>query len=129
MAAKSYTTDINVLNHLLRATALPSPATVYAALFTSAPTPGTAGTEVSGGSYTRVAVTFGAPSLSGVTLNSAPVAFPTASALWGTVAAVGIFDSLAGGTLLYFGTLTLSKIVDNGDTASFAASALSITEQ
>jgi len=128
MAAKSHTTDNNVLSHLLRNVALPSPATVYAALFTVAPTPSTSGTEVTGGSYARVATTFGAPAL-GVALNSAPVAFPTASALWGTVVAVGIFDSLAGGTLLYFGTLTLAKIVDNGDTASFAASALSITEQ
>ena len=128
MAAKSHTTDNNVLNHLLRATALPSPAAVYAALFTSAPTPSTAGTEVTGGSYTRVAATFGVPAL-GVTSNSPAVVFPAATALWGTVVAVGIFDSLAGGTLLYFGALTLNKVVDNGDTASFGIAALSITEQ
>jgi len=128
MAAKSHYLDNALLSHVLRNVALSSPATVYAALFTVAPTPSTAGTEVSGGSYARVATTFGAPAL-GVSLNSAPVAFPTATLNWGTVVAVGIFDQLSGGNLLYFGTLTTSKAVDNGDTASFATSALSITEQ
>lgn len=128
MAAKSHYLDNAVLNHVLRNTALSSPATVYVGLFTVAPTPSTSGTEVSGGSYARVAATFGAPAL-GVLSNSAPVAFPTATLNWGTVVAVGVFDALSGGNLLYFGALTTSKAVDNGDTASFAAAALSITEQ
>lgn len=128
MAAKSHYLDNAVLNHVLRNVSLTSPATVYAALFTVVPTPSTSGTEVTGGSYARVATTFGAPAL-GVSTNSAPVAFPTATANWGTVVAVGIFDAVSGGNLLYFGLLTTSKAVDNGDTASFASSALSITEQ
>ena len=128
MPAKSHYLDNALLNHVLRNTALSSPAAVYVGLFTVAPTPSTAGTEVSGGSYARVAATFGAPAL-GVSTNSAPVAFPMASSGWGTVVAVGIFDALSGGNLLYFGALSTSKAVDNGDTASFAASALSITEQ
>ena len=128
MAAKSHSLDNALLSAVLRNVSYTSPATVYAALFTVAPTPSTAGTEVSGGSYARVAVTFGAPAL-GVTSNSAPVAFPTATADWGTVAAVAIMDALSGGNLLYFGALTTPKAVDNGDTASFAAAALSLTEQ
>lgn len=131
MAAKTQVLDNLILNFLLRANpggALVSPATVYAALYTTAPTPTTAGTEVAGDTYVRVAVTFGAP-VGGISTNSAPVAFPTAGALWGTIAAVGIWDSLAGGALLYFGTLTTPKAVDNGDTASFAALALSVQEQ
>jgi len=128
MAAKSHYLDNAVLNHVLRNSALASSLTVYVALFTVAPTPSTAGTEVSGGSYARVAATFGVPAL-GVSTNSAPVAFPTATAGWGTVVAVAIFDALAAGNMLYFGTLSMSKAVDNGDTASFAATALSITEQ
>ena len=128
MAAKSHYLDNAILDHVLRNTALSPSALVYAGLFTVAPTPSTAGSEVSGGSYARVATTFGAPAL-GVSLNSGSVAFPTATLNWGTVVAVGIFDAASGGNLLYFGTLTTSKAVDNGDTASFAISALSITEQ
>lgn len=131
MAAKSYTHDNNVINFFLRAnpTGLTSPATVYVGLFTVAPTPGTAGTECSGVNYARVAVTFALPS-NGVTQNSGVVTFPAAGAGgWGTVVAAGIFDSLAGGTLLYFGNLTASKTIDELDVASFANATLSITEQ
>ena len=133
MAAKSTYLDNAVLNHVLRNTALTSPPAVFAGLFTVAPTagtpgsvPSTSGTEVSGGSYARVAVTFGAPSID-ICTNTPTVVFPTATALWGTVVAVGIFDGSS--NLLYFGTLSLAKIVDNGDTASFGVAALSITEQ
>ncbi len=128
MAAKSHYLDNAVLDHVLRNTALTSPATVYVGLFTTAPTPSTSGTEVLGGSYARQAVTCGAPAL-GVAQNSAPVAFPTATLNWGTVVAVGIFDAVSGGNLLYFGGLSSAKAIDNGDTPSFAATALSITEQ
>lgn len=128
MAAKTNYLNDAILDHVLRNSALASPATVYLGLFTVAPTPSTSGTEVSGGSYARVAATFGAPAL-GVSTNSAPAAFPMATLAWGTVVAVGVFDALSGGNLLYFGTLTTPKSVDNGDTASFAVAALSITEQ
>lgn len=128
MPAKSHYLDNAVLNHVLRNVSLASPAAVYVGLFTVAPTPSTGGTEVAGDTYVRVAATFGAPAL-GVMTNSAPVTFPAAGALWGSIVAVGIFDLLAGGNLLYFGALSLPKTVDNGDTASFAALALSLTEQ
>jgi hypothetical protein len=68
--------------------------------------------------------------VSGVTQNTGVVTFPTAGAGgWGLVVAAGIFDDLTLGTLLYFGNLGASKTIDNGDTASFAIGALSVTEQ
>jgi len=131
MAAKSHYLDNAILDHILRNTALTSPTSVYIGLFTVAPTPSTAGTEVTGGSYARVAAgpgTWGAPAL-GVITNTGVYTFPTASVSWGLVVAAGVFDQASGGNLLYFGTLASSKTVDPGDTASFAASALTITEQ
>ncbi len=128
MAAKSVYLDNALINHVLRNSSLASPAAVYAALFTVIPTPSTSGTEVTGGSYARQAVTFGAPA-SGVSTNSAPVAFPTASAGWGSVVAVAIMDDVTGGNILYFGALGTPKTIALDDTASFAALALSITEQ
>ena len=108
------------------------PATVYAALYTAAPSAGGGGTEVTGGSYTRVAITNDLthwPSASGGSKSNAlTITFPTASADWGTIVAVALFDASSGGNELYFGTLTLSKVVSNGDTAQFAAGALAVTE-
>jgi len=127
MAAKSYYLDNAILDHVLRNTALVSPLTVHVGLFTVAPTPGLAGTEVVGGDYQRVAVTMGAPA-NGVCSNSAPVAFPTAAAPWGTVVACGIFDDPVAGNLLYFGNLGVQKVVGLGDQVNFIVGALSVTE-
>ena len=73
-----------IINATLRNTTYTSPATVYVGLFTSDPTDAGSGTEVSGGSYARTAVTFGAPS-NGTSTNSAAVEFPQATGSWGTV--------------------------------------------
>jgi hypothetical protein len=99
---------------------------VYVGLYTSDPTDANTGTEVSGGSYTRKAVTFGAPA-NGVSTNSAAVNFDTATASWGTVTHMGLLDASTGGNLLYHGALTTSKTVSNGDAFIFAIAALSVT--
>jgi hypothetical protein len=117
-----------ILNHVLRNTAYTSPTTIYVALFTTLPADdGTGGVEVSGGSYARQVVTFAAPS-SGAVANSGAVTFPTATASWGTVLGMGLFDAVSGGNLLYFGALVTSKTVDSGDQISFANAALSVQE-
>jgi hypothetical protein len=117
-----------LLNHVLRNTAYSSPATIYIGLFTTMPSDdGTGGVEVSGGAYARQSVTFSAPS-GGQVANNALVQFPTATADWGTVLGMGLFDALTGGNLLYYGTLTASKIVGIGDQLAFAASALTVGE-
>jgi len=131
MAAKSYYLDDAILNATLRNTSYVSPTTVYVALYTVAPTAAGGGTQVptGGGSlYTRTAVTMGAPA-SGVSSNSAPVAFPTAGTVWGTIQAVGIFDDPTAGNLLYFGNLGTPKLVGVGDQVNFITGALSVTEQ
>lgn len=117
-----------ILNHVLRNTAYSSPTTIYVALFTTLPADdGTGGVEVTGGSYARQSVTFAAPS-GGSVANSGAVTFPTATASWGTVLGMGLFDAVSGGNLLYFGALATSKTVDNGDQISFANAALTVAE-
>lgn len=115
-----------VINATLRNTSYTSPATVYVGLFTSTVTAGGSGTEVSGGSYARTAVTTGAPS-SGAASNSANVTFPTATASWGTVTYMGIYDASTGGNLLYFAPLTNSKTIDIGDVFQFSTSNITIS--
>src|SRR5574343_999627 len=102
--SKSDYLESALLNHVLRASALASPAAVYVALYTTAPTDAGGGVEVTGGAYARQAATFAAP-VAGVTSNSATVAFPVATAGWGTVTSLGRFDAPTGGNLLYWGTL------------------------
>jgi hypothetical protein len=115
-----------LINATLRNTTYTSPATVYISLWTSNPNDDGSGTEVSGGSYARRAVTFGAPS-NGVSLNNADVTFPTATATWGTVGWIGINDALSGGNLLYHTALDAAKTIDNGDIFKIETGNLSVT--
>ncbi len=92
--------------------------TPHLALFTAAPTDSGGGTEVSGGSYARVDVSsnFAAASgTSGSLSNNSDVTFAQASASWGSVTSVGVFDAASGGNLLLYGDLTAAVTVDNGD--------------
>ena len=115
-----------LINATLRATTYTSPATVYVSLWTTDPTDAGSGTEVSGGSYARTAVTFGAPS-NGATTNSAAVEFPQATASWGTVGWIGLNDALSSGNLLYHTPLDASKTIDIGDIFKIATGNLSVT--
>jgi hypothetical protein len=99
---------------------------VYVSLWTTDPTDAGSGTEVSGGSYARTAVTFGSPS-NGVTTNSADVTFPTATASWGTVGWIGINDASTSGNLLYHTPLDTSKTIDTGDIFKISSGNLSVT--
>jgi len=126
MAELSNYLENALINGTLRATTYTAPTTVYVGLYTSDPTDANTGTEVSGGSYARTAVTFGAPS-NGVSTNSAAVEFPQATASWGTVAYLGILDAATSGNLLYHTALDTSKTIDTGDIFKIAVGSLSVT--
>ena len=132
MAAFSDYLEQAILNHIFRNTAIfTPPANVYLALFTAAPSDSGGGTEVSGGSYARKAVSttgqWNAPGVGGLTDNINAQAFVTATASWGTVTHFGIFDAATAGNLLFHGALTVSKTVGSGDTFQFSAGDLDIT--
>jgi hypothetical protein len=114
-----------VIDHIFRNQAYTVPTTVYVGLYTTMPTRSTAGTEVSGGSYARVAVTFSAAS-SGTSANSGTLTWPAATADWGTVLGVCISDASTAGNQLWYGTLTASRNITNGTTFSIATSALTL---
>jgi hypothetical protein len=115
-----------LINATLRATNFTAPTTVYVGLYTSDPTDANTGTEVSGGSYARTAVTFGAPS-NGVSTNSAAVEFIQATASWGTVGWIGILDAATSGNLLYHTPLDISKVISSGDIFKISIGSLSVT--
>ena len=115
-----------LINAVLRNTSYTSPTTVYVGLFTSDPTDAGTGTEVSGGSYARTSVTMAAPS-DGVSSSSADVEFPQATASWGTVSHVGIFDASTAGNLLFHTALDTSKAIASGDVFKIASGSLTVT--
>ena len=126
MAEMSNYLENALINVTLRATAYTAPTTVYVGLYTTDPTDANTGTEVSGGSYARKAVTFGAPS-NGASVNSAAVEFTQATGTWGTVGWIGILDALSGGNLLYHTPLDSSKLIESGDVFKINAGNLSVT--
>lgn len=124
-----------IVDATLRAQAIGAPATWYVALYTICPTDSTAGTEVTGGSYARVAVTAGlsqwagtqsagsttaSSGTGGTTSNNAAINFPTPTASWNTVVCWGITDAPTAGNIWIFSALTVNKTVNIGDTVSFA---------
>ena len=126
MAEMSNYLENALINATLRNTTYTSPATVYVSLWTTDPTDAGSGNEVSGGSYARTSVTFGAPS-NGVTSNSADVTFPQATASWGTVAYIGLNDASTSGNLLFHTPLDTSKTIDSGDIFKIASGSLTVT--
>jgi hypothetical protein len=126
MAEMSNYLENALVNATLRNTSYTSPTTVYLALYTSDPTDADSGTEVSGGSYARQSITFGAPS-NGASTNSAAIEFPQATGSWGTITHVGIRDALTTGNLLYHTPLDVSKTIASGDIFKIAIGSLSVT--
>lgn len=130
--SKSDFLELELLDHVLGNAAYSAPATVYVALYTVAPTDAGGGTEVSGGSYARVAVTNNdtnwPAASSGAKANGTVITFPTATAAWGECVAFAILDAASGGNFLYWADLTLNKTVGDGDTAQFAVGDLDVTE-
>ena len=141
MAALSNYLENKLIDQIFRGQAYTFPTTVYVGLYTAAPSETGGGTEVSDGSYARVAVTASlanwagtqaaasttaSTGTAGTTSNNIAITFPAPTANWGVVTSVGIFDALTAGNMLIYGNLTISKTVNNGDSApTFQASALS----
>lgn len=122
----------DVLNFLLGGATFTVPGTLYLALFTVTPSGSGGGTEVSGGSYGRVAITNNTtswPTTSTQTKQNAnAVTFAQASANWGTIVAAALMDASTGGNIIYWGAVTVSQAINNGDTATLPANAITVTE-
>jgi hypothetical protein len=123
---------------------IPALNVLYFGLLTANPTDAGGGTEVSGGSYARVAVnatlanfagtqsagsTTASSGTGGVTSNNAAITFPAPTANWGSCTGLGIYDSPTTGNLLWWVGLTVAKTVNNGDAApNFPIAAFTLTE-
>lgn len=126
MSALSDHSEDLLLDWLMTNGSATRPTAWYVALYTAAPNDAGGGTEVSTGGYARQSVTFGAAS-GGTCSNTGQVDFTASGGNYGTVTHVGIFDAVTSGNLLWHGALSASKVIDDGDTLSFAVGNIDLT--
>lgn len=126
MAEMSNFLENALINGTIRGTTFTAPTTIFVALYTTDPTDADTGIEVTGGSYVRQSVTFGAPS-NGASASNADVTFPIATASFGTVSFVGLRDAVTGGNLLYHSPLDTPKTIENGDIFKIGTGNLTVT--
>jgi hypothetical protein len=117
-----------ILNLVLKNTAYTAPTSVYVSLHTADPTDAGSGAEVTttGTAYVRQAATFGTVANGSVT-NSADILYPVATANYGTVTHLAIWDAQSAGNMLFSGALSASKIINSGDQFKIASGNLTIT--
>lgn len=106
---------------------------MYVALHTADPTKAglfTAEVSATGTAYARQALTLGALSTSGSyeQASNSVLNWAQATADWGTITHISLCDAATAGNQLYNGPLTVSKLVQNGDTFSIAAGQLVVQE-
>jgi hypothetical protein len=117
--------ETELLDHVFANNAYASPSAVYVSLHTANPDEDASGAEVSGGGYARQAGSF---TVSGNTATtSAAIEYPTATADYGTVTHVGIWDASTSGNMLAYAALTASKTISTGDVFRIPTGDLDIT--
>jgi len=125
-----------LLDHVLRNTTYSSPSAVYVGLFTEGDSAGdnndlleegTLTNEISGNGYARVAATFSAASGGSITTSGNVTFNPASGGDWGTITHIAILDNSASGNVLFYGTLTTSKTIQDGDTFQITSGNLTVT--
>ena len=88
---------------------------------------GTLTDEVSGNNYARIQATFAAASSGSIT-TSGNVTFAAANGGdFGTITHIAIMDALTSGNVLFYGALTTSKQIQDGDTFQITTGNLTVT--
>lgn len=142
MASATNFLENRIVDWLLRGQAFTPPSTVYVALFTSPTTEAGGGTEVSGGGYARVAVpctlaawsgtqgpntTTPSSGTGGQTSNNNAITFPVATAPWGTVTHVALYNAATGGNMLLHGPLSPAVTIQQSEQLIIPAGQLTVT--
>lgn len=118
MANKAVTLEHSVLDHLYGLATWTAPTNIYFALFTAAPNDSGGGTEVTGGSYARVNKAVGSTNFqrsNSTVTNKTDIAFPAATADWGTITHYGGYTASTSGTLLFWAPLAQARTISSGD--------------
>lgn len=137
MSAFSDYLEEGILQHTLRGNSLPTPSTIYIALFSSDPTDAASGNEVTDSGYVRQDAAKGgtidsgwtAPATSSdgkMTSNAKLVQFPPIADGTVTVSHYAIFDAQTGGNMLYHAPFTVAKTLEINDVLSIDVGGIEI---
>ena len=135
MAGLTNYLEDKIWNHVFGSTTYTKPTNWYVGLLTATPSDSAGGTEVSGGSYARQICAFTITGTgTALATNTSAITFPTATADWGIIGWVGIYDAVSSGNLVAYQNLqksdfstTTTKTVNDGDIFKFNASTIKIT--
>jgi hypothetical protein len=94
----------------------------YLALYTAEPSDAGGGTELTGDSYSRQAVTF--ERTDAVAVNDAEVNFDCEGEDWGEIGWAALFDAPTDGNFLMWEPLGTPRTVEDGDSIQLAAGAI-----
>jgi len=103
------------------------PSAIYVALHTANPDEDASGAEVTtvGTAYVRQTGQFTVTGNTATT--NAAIEYPTATADYGTVTHVAVWDAVSGGNMLAYAALTASKTIATGDVMRLPTGELDIT--
>jgi hypothetical protein len=86
------------------------------------------GSEVAGGAYARQAVAYSRAGTEPTVLsNNAIIEFPVATADWGVITHIGLWDAAVAGNLIARKTVAVPKEIKIGDVARFLVGDLDVT--
>ena len=134
MAGLTNYLEDKIWNHVFGSTTYTKPTNWYVGLLTATPSDSAAGTEVSGGSYARQVCAFTVTGTgTALATNTSAITFPTATADWGIVGWIGIYDAVSSGNLVAYQNLqksdfatTTTKTINDGDIFKFNSSSIKI---
>ena len=129
MSAASNYLELKLLDHALGTASYTMPADVYVGLHTGSPLDTNLGANeisTSGTAYVRKIATFAAAA-SGAASTNATITFDAATANWGTITHISIYDASSAGNLLFHGAVTTSKTIETGDTFQISSGNLTIS--
>lgn len=126
MSATNFLED-KFLQTTLTGNSYTGPATVYVALYSSAPGESGTGTELSGSGYSRQAATFTVDTGNGVATNTGNVVFGNATADWAVAVAYGIVDASTAGNILYSGALAPTLTLKNSYNLTFPTGNITVS--
>jgi hypothetical protein len=128
MSSATNTFENKILDAAFGSGTLTKPANVYVALYSTAPTDSTSGTELTGNGYARQIVSFGSAS-SGQIASSGNVTFTAnASSTWSTAVAVALVDAATAGNIMVYGALAPARTIKNSETINFTVGNLIVTQ-
>lgn len=135
MAGLTNYLEDKIWNHVFGSTTYTKPTNWYVGLLTATPSDSAGGTEVSGGSYARQVCAFTITGTgTALATNTSAITFPTATADWGIVGWVGIYDAVSSGNLVAYQNLqksdfstTTTKTINDGDIFKFNSATIKLT--